>query len=227
MSAPDQLATAAVSEVEDQMVVGLGTGRAASRAIRALAQRVREEELRVRCAPTSAASEALARELGLEVVPASETGSIDLLFDGVDELDPDLAMLKGRGGAMTREKILAHAADRRIYLLQRSKLVTRLGETGPVPVEALEPYGSVVEGLLRDSGIAGVWRKAATGEAFRTDNGNRVLDITFPQDAELAEFVRLIEATPGVVGHGIFAFEADRVLIEDEDGTLEIRDRAL
>src|SRR5690606_26698235 len=109
MHATDTLARLAVEPITDGMLVGLGTGRAATRGIHALAQRVNEGGLRVRCVATSESSEALARELGLQVLPFSEVERVDYLFDGADEVAPDLSMLKGRGGAMTREKLVAQA----------------------------------------------------------------------------------------------------------------------
>ena len=114
----DLLATAAVKDIISGMKVGLGTGRAATRAIRALAQRAAAERLDLRCVATSQASHDLAATLGLVVGSLEEIGRLDFLFDGADEVDPALQMIKGRGGAMTREKIVAHASARRVYLIQ-------------------------------------------------------------------------------------------------------------
>ncbi|MFG0252949.1 MAG: ribose-5-phosphate isomerase A, partial [Phycisphaerales bacterium JB038] len=118
----DPLAKAAIAEIESGMMVGLGTGRAASRCIRALAAR----GLDVKCVATSVRSAELAASLGLRVEPFEGVRHVDFLFDGADEVDPNLAMIKGAGGAMTREKMVARAAKRRVYVVDASKLVTRL-----------------------------------------------------------------------------------------------------
>lgn len=223
MNGVDQLAQAAISEIRDGMTVGLGTGRAASRAIEALAARAQRGSLRLRCVATSIASEALARRLGLVVEPMESIERLDLLFDGADEVDDDLRMLKGRGGAMTREKIAARAADRRLYLVQTSKLVERLGATALLPVEVLSYGLASTRRALAELGLPGDLRHDEQGE-YRTDNGNPVLDLRLP-DVDVVELSRAIDAIAGVVGHGLFIDEADCVLIEDERGAVTRRDR--
>ena len=123
MNPPDQLAEAAVAEVRDRMTVGLGTGRAAARAIEALANRMSTGRLDVLCVATSRASEELARRLGLRLLAMEAIERVDVLLDGADEVDGSLRMIKGRGGAMTRERIVARAAARRLYLVQSVKMV--------------------------------------------------------------------------------------------------------
>src|SRR4051794_37510253 len=135
--AEDALASAAVAEIRTGMMVGLGTGRAATRAIHALGARVRDEGLSVACVATSQASALLAEQLGLSARAMESVVSVDYLMDGADEVDEALRMLKGRGGALTREKIVAHAAARRVYLVQSDKLVQRLGERALLPIEVL------------------------------------------------------------------------------------------
>src|SRR5580693_3789759 len=147
----DLLAAAAVTG----MTVGLGTGRAATRAIRALAERAVAERLALRCAATSRASHDLAAKLGLIVGSLEEIGHIDYLFDGADEVDPVLRMIKGRGGAMTREKIVAHASARRVYLIQSDKLSSRLGERAPLPIEVRAADLAQVQEDLRKIGLKG------------------------------------------------------------------------
>src|SRR5512142_2387011 len=136
----DALAAAAVEDVRAGMTVGLGTGRAATRAIEALARRVSGEGLDLLCVATSRASDELGRRLGLRMQAMEGIERIDYLFDGADEVDPAMRMIKGRGGAMTREKIAARAAARRVYLVQSTKLVGRLGEAAPLSIEVLR-YG--------------------------------------------------------------------------------------
>jgi ribose 5-phosphate isomerase A len=209
----DALAAAAVEEIRSEMTVGLGTGRAAARAIEALARRVSAERLRIACVATSRASEALARSLGLPLRALEEFERIDYLFDGADEVDPALRMLKGRGGAMTREKIAAHAAARRVYLVQAAKQVARLGERAPLPVEVL-PFGlAATRRALRALGLDGPVRAE-----YRTDDGNPVIDAALPAGLALTPLAAALDRTPGVVGHGLFLSEADVVLVEDVAG---------
>jgi ribose 5-phosphate isomerase A len=214
----DRLAEVAVAKIATSMSVGLGTGRAASRAIRALAQRARTEHLALRCVATSTASGKLARALGLAVADLGEVGTVDLLFDGADEVDPDLRMIKGRGGAMTREKRVAQAARRRVYLVQSDKLVARLGQSAPLPVEVEVSALATVEQALQAEGLAGSRRPGEDGGPYRTDGGNPVLDLRLPAAIDLAALARLLDSMPGVVGHGLFLDEADEVLVEDAAG---------
>ncbi|NOG55019.1 MAG: ribose 5-phosphate isomerase A [Planctomycetes bacterium] len=161
----DALAMAAVQDVTHGMMVGLGTGRAASRGIQALAARVRDGELeRIVTVATSIRSAELARSLGLSVVPMSDVTRVDLLFDGADEVDPNLCMTKGAGGAMTREKIVAEAADHCIYLIDESKLVDHLGTRFPLPVELLHFGVQAVMARLRAVGLNPCVRPAAAAD---------------------------------------------------------------
>ena len=222
----DLLAAAAVKDIVSGMAVGLGTGRAATRAIRALAQRAATERLALRCAATSQASHDLAATLGLTVGSLEEIGPLDFLFDGADEVDPELRMIKGRGGAMTREKIVAHASARRMYLIQSNKLSSRLGEKAPLPIEVLASDLAAVQQALRTIGLAGPIRLKADGTPYKTDNGNPVIDAPLPVGLDVGQLGASLDRLTGVVGHGLFLTEADDVLIEDEDGRVSRRTRA-
>ena len=222
----DLLAAAAVKDIVSGMAVGLGTGRAATRAIRALAQRAATERLALRCAATSQASHDLAATLGLTVGSLEEIGPLDFLFDGADEVDPELRMIKGRGGAMTREKIVAHASARRMYLIQSNKLSSRLGEKAPLPIEVLASDLAAVQQALRTIGLAGPIRLKADGTPYKTDNGNPVIDAPLPSDLDVVQLGTRLDKLPGVVGHGLFLTEANDVLIEDADGRVSRRSRA-
>ncbi|MGD9693450.1 MAG: ribose-5-phosphate isomerase RpiA [Phycisphaerales bacterium] len=221
----DRLAEMAVEPVRAGMLVGLGTGRAASRAIRALAARVKGESLDVRCVATSVASAELGKSLGLRVLEFEEAERIDYLFDGADEVDGALRMIKGRGGAMTREKIAAQSAEFRVYLVDASKLVTRLGEKHPLPVEALSYGLGATRARLAALGSEGEIRTGEGGNRYVTDAGNPVLDVTVPEGADVERLAREIDAIPGVVGHGLFLHEADEVLVEDASGAVTRRVR--
>jgi len=223
----DLLATAAVKDIVSGMAVGLGTGRAATRAIRALAHRVATERLVLRCVATSQVSHALARTLGLTVGSLEEIGRLDFLFDGADEVDPALRMIKGRGGAMTHEKIVAHAAARRVYLIQSNKLSSRLGEKAPLPIEVPASDLAAVRQTLRTIGLEGPVRLNADGTPYKTDNGNPVIDAPLPIDLDVVQLGARLDKLAGVVGHGLFLTEADDVLIEDADGCVSRRTRAM
>ena len=221
----DLLASAAVKDIISGMKVGLGTGRAATRAIRALAQRAAAERLDLRCVATSQASHDLAATLGLVVCSLAKIGRLDFLFDGADEVDPALQMIKGRGGAMTREKIVAHASARHVYLIQANKLSSRLGEKAPLPVEVRGSDLAAVRLALRAIGLEGPVRLKADGTPYKTDNGNPVIDAPLPEGFDVVKLCASLDALAGVVGHGLFLTEANDVLIEDAEGRVSRRSR--
>ena len=226
MSAPaDPLAEAGVSDIRSGMTVGLGTGRAAVRAIKALAQRVVIERLELRCVATSAASTELGGRLGLRVEPMEGVERVDYLFDGADEVDPRLRMIKGRGGAMTREKIVAQASARRVYLVQDDKLVQRLGTNVPLPIEVMRFGLAHIRRALRGLGLDGPLRLTKGGIVYETDNGNPVIDARVPPNLDIEELASALDALGGVVGHGLFLAEADLVLSESGTGQVTRRER--
>jgi ribose 5-phosphate isomerase A len=217
----DALADAAVAEIESGMIVGLGTGRTSGRALIALDQRVREENLSIKCVPTSHATETQARALGLTVVDFAMVDSIDYLFDGADEVDPDLRMIKGRGGALVRERVVAHAAKRRVYIVGEDKLVQHLGERSTLPV-AIHYFGlASIRKQLINMGFNGVVRRTLSGDHFLTDQGNLVIDVTYPTNISPEDAAEMLDSVPGVVDHGLFLCEADEVLVETKEGKIE------
>lgn len=215
------MAAEAVCDITSGMVVGLGTGRAASRAIQALAAKIERESLTgVKCVATSVRSADLATSLGLTVIPMRECARVDLLFDGADEVDPDLAMTKGAGGAMTREKIVAEAAAHRIYLVQESKLVKQLGERCPLPVEVLEFGLSATQTFLESLGFTPVLRVEddSAGKPVRTDEGNLILDCVWGSSIalrdDLLDLDQMLNHAPAIIGTGLFVTHADVVVVE-------------
>jgi ribose 5-phosphate isomerase A len=223
----DFLAEAAVKPIANGMKVGLGTGRAATRGIRVLGQKAAAERLELLCVATSDASTRLAISLGLRVEPLHAAGQLDYLFDGADEVDPLLRMIKGRGGAMTREKMVAHAAKRRVYLIQSDKLVERLGEKAPLPIEVTVDRLPTVRQALEALGLEGHDRRKEDGSAYRTDGGNPVIDAKLPRDIDFVRLADALDKMPGVVGHGFFLCEADLVLIENEAGAVSQKTRPM
>lgn len=216
----DSLAQAAIAGISSGMIVGLGTGRTANRAIRALAERVKAESLDIRCVSTSEASEKLARELELEVIDFALVEHVDFLFDGADEVDPELRMLKGAGGAMTRERMVAWAASQRVYLVQKEKLVEHLGTNTTLAIAVIAFGLASIRGELRNMGLNGVCRRNLDGQLYITDNGNLILDVTIEPERDLVELAHDLNNIPGVVDHGLFLDEADEVIVEN-GGALE------
>jgi ribose 5-phosphate isomerase A len=213
----DALAEAVVSEIQSGMMVGLGTGRTASRGIIALADRVKEENLDIKCVPTSHVTETLARQLRLNVVDFAMVEKVDLLFDGADEVDGAMRMLKGAGGAMTRERIVAAASDRRIYMVAENKLVERLGVKAPLSIAVLAFGLTSIRAHLRSLGLNGVVRRSMDGHLFLTDNGSLIVDVML-EDQDIEELAKILDSIPGVVDHGIFLSECDELIIERSMG---------
>jgi ribose 5-phosphate isomerase A len=216
----DALAQAAVADVRSGMIVGLGTGRTASRAVRALAQRLRDEKLDIDCVSTSRSTETLAKELGLPTVPFADIEMVDFLFDGADEVDHELRMMKGAHGALTRQRLVANVCKKCVYLATEEKLVTRLGSRGLLAVTII-PFGiASIRAELRSMGLSGVVRRNFDGEPFMTDGGGVVLDMRLP-DRNPDELALQLDHVPGVVDHGLFLYEADEVLIECKGGEIK------
>ncbi len=217
-SAPDPievLGAHALKLVKSGQTLGLGTGRAASAFIRALGR----SGIRVRGVPTSQASEELARELGIEVLSLSDSRQIDIDFDGADEVDPHLNLIKGYGGALVREKIVAAASRRFVVLVGAEKLVPWLGHRRSLPVEVV-PFG-VPLALRRISALGLTPRvRAANGDDFITDNGNLILDCAIKRITNPARLDRELIAIPGVVDTGLFVGMADTCLVAEPSGRI-------
>ena len=207
-------ARAAVAEVRDGMLVGLGTGSTAAFAIGALGERVRDERLRVHAVATSAASEQLAAKWNIPSFDLTRTGRIDLAIDGADELDERLRAIKGAGGAMLREKIVATAADRMVAIVDASKRVARIG-AARVPVELWSGASGFVERELRALGADPLLRAGQGEGPYRTDLGNVVFDCAFAVMDDPAALDRALNAIPGVFAHGLFLDQIDVAYVAD------------
>ncbi len=197
-------ALAAVAEVRAGMIVGLGTGSTAAFAIDALGQMVRGG-LAIRAVGTSLTTEALARAAGITLIDLP--ARIDLTIDGADEIDDDLRAIKGAGGAMLREKIVAAASTRMLVIADGSKRVARIG-AAKIPVEILPFAESFVAARLASLGGAPILR-----DGFSTDQGNRILDCRFPVETDKRALAAEIAAIPGALGHGLFLTEVDAAYI--------------
>ena len=227
-SAPDRLkevaARKAVEYVEEGMVVGLGTGSTAEFAIRALGERV-SGGLRIVAVPTSVASARLGEEIGLDIRSLEQRPEIDLTIDGADEVDGDLNLIKGLGGALLREKIVAGASRREIIIVDPSKIVDRLGTRSPLPVEVI-PFGwSLAQRRLRDLEARPELRRTGSGP-YETDNGNYILDCHFERGIrDAVETERRINDIPAVVENGLFVGLTDIVVVGREDGSCLVMER--
>ena len=218
----DLIAARALEWVRDGRVIGLGTGRAATAFVHALGKRV-AEGLSITGVSTSEATAQLARSLGIRLAQLDEVDSIDTTFDGADEVDPRLDLIKGYGGALVREKIVAASSARRVMLVGAEKLVERLGERGKLPVEIV-PFGlPLCRRRLAALGCVPTLRGGASG-AYVTDNGNWILDCAIAPIADAAQLERQLLEIPGVVGTGLFVGMADVVLIQ-RGAEVEVRRR--
>jgi ribose 5-phosphate isomerase A len=223
------VAAQALALITDGAKVGLGSGRASMAFISKLGERVRQG-LRVGGVPTSPASARLAREVGIPLIDLDETVVLDLTIDGADEVAPNLDLVKGWGGALVRERIVASASRRQIILVGREKLVQALGQRGRIPVEVIPLASGPVTRHLKALGLMPTVRLDADGtHPFLTDNGNLTLDcaVTEPiRDAHAArEREAAVLAIPGVVDTGLFLGTAERVLVGYADGRVEVLNR--
>lgn len=197
-------AESAAAQVIDGMIVGLGSGSTATLAVSALGRRVREG-LRIMGIPTSERTAGQARGLGIPLTTLAEHPQIDVTIDGADEVETgNLDLIKGLGGALLREKIVADATKRLVIIVDETKIVGRLGERGPVPVEII-PFGwqSSAE-RLRGLGADPVIRKGPDGEPFRSDGGHHILDCGFGPITGAEALASELDHVVGVVEHGLF-----------------------
>jgi ribose 5-phosphate isomerase A len=212
----------AIALVNDGQVVGLGTGSTAKFAIEGLGRRV-SDGLLITGVPTSSATEKLAREVGIPLVDLNDALVVDITLDGADEVDVDFNMIKGGGGALTREKLVALASKRRIILVDESKLVSKLGALRSLPVEVLPFAWALSARSLIELGCTTSLRDQ-TGLPFVTDNGNYILDCEFGAIADPPALERQIKLLPGVVDCGLFIGIADTLVIGFDD-RVEVKHR--
>jgi ribose 5-phosphate isomerase A len=216
------VADAALALIDDGMRLGLGTGSTAAKFVDLLGQRV-AEGLRVTCVPTSEATRAQAERLGISLSTLDETPHLQLTIDGADEIDDQLRLIKGGGGALLHEKIVATASDRMVVIADASKFVTALG-TFPLPVEVV-PFGLkatlvLVEAMAKEAGCEGeiVLRQGKEGGLFLTDSGNFILDCAFGRIPEPEVLAYALKQVPGVVEHGLFLGIADAAIVAGPRG---------
>lgn len=220
MDAKQIAAYKAVEFIQDGMVVGLGSGSTVDWTIQRLAERMREG-LRVRVIAASARSEILVRSLRIPLISFAQSQAIDLTIDGANEVDPQLNLMKGGGGSLLREKIVAAASRTFVVAVDESKLVPHLGKF-PLPVEVV-PFGwEATVNSLRDLGCTPTLRRK-DGVAWLTDNGNCIVDCAFLSISQADELYAQINLIPGVVENGLFLRMVDKLIVGYADGKCTIR----
>ncbi|MFD2611158.1 ribose-5-phosphate isomerase RpiA [Paenibacillus gansuensis] len=210
----------AVKYIQDGMNVGLGTGSTVYWTILKLGERVREG-LQVRAVPTSVRTEELAREQGIPLIQFADLARpLDLTIDGADEVNPQLSLIKGGGGALLREKLVAAYSERFIVVADDTKEVAALGRF-PLPVEVV-PFGwEITSRRLAALGCEPILRRSdRDGTTYHTDNGNYILDCRFGTISDPGSLGRELNALPGVVEHGLFVGMAERCLLGGENGSV-------
>ncbi len=228
MSNPKEVAGRKAAEyVRNGMVVGLGTGSTVYFTLLGLAERMQTEGLRIRGVPTSVDTETKARAMGIPLTSLAEVEAIDVTIDGADEIDGALRMIKGGGGALLREKVVASISRREVIVVGADKVVGVLGRMFPLPVEIVPFAKPVVERAISKLGATATLRVTASGSEYRTDNGNVILDCHFShgiKDPELLESKLAI--LPGVVESGLFVNLAHVLVIGHADGRVEVREKS-
>jgi ribose 5-phosphate isomerase A len=202
------------------MVVGLGTGSTVAFFLQALAERFQGGGLPgIVGVPTSIRTEMEARALGIPLASLESVGTLDLTVDGADEVDPELNLIKGMGGALLREKMVAQASRSFLIVVDEGKVVDCLGTRSPLPVEVV-PFGWGTHlAFMKDLGADAALRTGADGEPYRTDNGNLILECRFPEGiSDPGELENVLAKRAGVVESGLFLGLARRVLVGGEDG---------
>ena len=214
-----QAAEKAVESVRDGMIVGLGTGSTTQFAIRKIGELVKKEMLtNIFCIPSSQTTEAEARALKIPLTTLQEHPLIDITIDGADEVDPDLNLIKGGGGALLREKIIAQASKRVLIIIDESKLSPRLGTKWPVPVEVFEFGHKPLWNHLESLGAKVKLRLDSTGNAFRTDERNIILDCNFGPIQNLDQLNKNLSKQAAIVENGLFLGLASEVIIAGTKG---------
>lgn len=214
-------ARASLRFVRDGNIVGLGTGSTAAYAVRFLGEQV-QAGLKIRGIPTSVQTRDLATSLKIPLTTLEEFQQIDVTIDGADEFDPQLNLIKGGGGALLREKVIASASRQLVIIADASKQVAVLGKF-PLPVEVIGFAQPLVAKRIAAIGASVKLRQDKNGNPFTTDEGHRILDCTFGQIPDPPALARVLNQMPGVVDHGLFIDLATVVLMAKGENVTEFR----
>ena len=214
----------AAALVESGMRVGLGTGSTTAFAIEELGRRIREENLDVLGTPTSTSASQLARQHGVPVRSLDELGGLEIALDGADEVDPNFDLIKGRGAAHTREKVVASESARFVVLVDESKIVRQLGSSMPVPIEVVPMAASSVARRVEGLGGSPELREGTRKDGpVVTDQGLWIIDASFKSIADAVALDAALNSIPGVLEHGLFIKLATDIFVGKADGSVEHR----
>jgi ribose 5-phosphate isomerase A len=217
---------AALSWIKDGMIVGLGSGSTAKCFIESLGAAVRAGKIRnIRGVPTSVASEKLAREYDLPIVGFDTIERIDVTVDGADEVDPDLNLIKGLGGALLREKLVAQNSSKLVIIVDATKVVTTLGTKGPLPVEVTVFGHDASRRFLQSLDCVPTLRMTGEGRPYLTDNGNYIYDCKFSAIGDAVKLNDVLGARAGIVESGLFIGLASAAIVAGETGIRTISRR--
>jgi ribose 5-phosphate isomerase A len=213
-----------VEAIESGMIVGLGTGSTTSFAVMRIAERIKSGDLEnIVGIPTSIRTEKLARQLDIPLATLDEQPQIDVTIDGADEVDPELNLIKGGGGALLREKVVAQASRANIIIVDESKISDRLGTRWPLPVEVI-PFAARTEAnFLQSLGASVSIRRDENGQPYKTDQHNYILDANFGAMPDPAALAIRLNQRAGVIEHGLFLGLANEVIVAAEDGIRHLK----
>lgn len=215
----------AVEHVDNGMVIGLGTGSTVKYAIKKLGEMI-NTGLKIEGIPTSLRTKKLATEYNIPLVDLNDYTKIDLTIDGADEVDSHLNLIKGGGGALTREKIIAYHSKKEIIVIDETKVVKKLGIDSPVPVEVTKYGWNATKKTLEELGCTAELR-TIMDEVYITDNSNYILDCDFGKINEPEALEKEINSIPGVIENGLFIDLVDEVIVGSKQGIITLEERCL
>ncbi len=221
-TAKSRAAVAGAALVCDGMTVGLGSGTTAALLVRRLAARVEAEKLKISAVSSSDETTHLAGSLGITVYDLDEVLALDISLDGADEIDPAFRMLKGRGGALLREKLIASASNHRVTMITADKRVPVLGTKAEVPVEVSAIGLRHTDLRLKQLGCTTTLRRLSDGSLFTTDGGNRIIDCRFGEIADPQALDWALQTLPGVLDTGIFIGLCDTLIVGTDSGVEQL-----
>ncbi len=214
-----QAAIRAVDFVRSGMVIGLGSGSTVKHALDEIASRLSTRQIEgILGVPSSIETDRIARRLNILLTSLDQHPQLDITIDGADEVDPQLNLIKGGGGALLREKVLAQASRRNVIIVDGSKLSPRLGSNWPLPVEVLPFAAGSVEQYLKAQGAKVDIRLGADGRRMQTDQGNIVFDVHFGPIEDPAGLAALLSTRAGILEHGLFIGSTDDLIVADHSG---------
>ena len=216
----------AVEFVDSGMVVGLGTGSTTAFAVMRIAERLKSGDLNnIVGIPTSIRTETLAAELGIPLCGLDDQPVIDVTIDGADEVDPALNLIKGGGGALLREKVVAQASRQNIIIVDESKLSPRLGTRWALPIEVIPFAVKTEENFLKSQGAAVILRRDEKGQPYQTDQKNFILDANFGEMVDPESLAARLNERAGIVEHGLFLGLASDIVVAAEDEIRHLKRR--